>query len=164
MKIHTEYECEVCGDSYDHAEGAQACEALGTVTNPESYVGLLWYSDDEPDKEVVLAVAETHPWKTNLHHTFFSCYACRDNGYGDSLGAHKRCGTESYSILKDNREWQPYFLARRVVRHKCPALLRMYEALRAAGLTPKTVDDKGDIVELTDEMVAALPDARYVQG
>jgi hypothetical protein len=89
MKIIPEqYQCEVCGSRYSTKEETTLCELRKAPIYP---IGLIYgnHSRDAFYKDITFAVAEN---KIHEHYNNGGFWACRDNGYGDSLDEELCCG------------------------------------------------------------------------
>lgn len=83
MKVITYYECDICRTQYHKAEHAQKCEAAGYGT--EYPVGLMYGNHTQSEHlyyDITFAVASNH---LHSHTNWGYSWACRDNGYSDSL-------------------------------------------------------------------------------
>ena len=122
MKTIVHYQCEICGQSYHHADTARACEAKGIG---RAYpIGLI-YADHTPGElyaEITFAIAENH---IEDHSNRFSSWACRDSQYGDSLGKEK-CGGNRNQLYEHDAK----------INREHPTFKRLVAWLESQGIEP----------------------------
>lgn len=127
MKEVTSYICEICGNSYIDKDYALECEAKG---KPDAHpIGLIFgnHSPDAFYKEITFAVARS---SVSGHSLRDSCWACRDNCYGDNTADGEFCGSGNSNILKEKD----------VPNKEHPTFKRMVKVLKDKGI-PITVWD-----------------------
>ncbi len=75
------YVCEICGVAHSSREAAARCEAR---PKPREYpVGMIFGNHGGFYSDITFAVAANN---IDGHSNHIRCWACRDNGAGDSLG------------------------------------------------------------------------------
>lgn len=135
MKKIIFYECELCRRRYTEKKHAEECER---AKPPEYPIGCI-YGDhkDSMYKNITFAVAKN---RFTGHLNVGSSWACRDNGYGDSLGENT-CGGNSLMLDK--------YHANLDFNH--PTFKRMVNWLKSQNI-PITVWDGEKAVPLSEYM------------
>ena len=109
-----QYACGICGYVYggkntteeDAKRWAEECEARGPMI--EYPIGCM-YGDNTKGafyQNITLCVAENREMPTSSHMNVGSSWACRDTGYGDSLG-ESMCSGSSLSLGKGDGGLDP---------------------------------------------------------
>jgi len=94
MKKIIKYECEICRRQFKTECDCKNCEDMGEA--PPYPIGCIYENPFYED--ITFAVAHNNH---DGHANFGSSWACRDNGYGDSLGVNQ-CGGVSLKLNKNN--------------------------------------------------------------
>ena len=116
------YQCDICKYTFDTLAQAKNCEARGKFSKDTYPVGLL-HADLDFYPGCAFALAELHC--EDAHYAVASLWACRDNGYGDSLGEEKCGNSNSYVPEPFQRKWL-----------KEPPMKRLIAWLRSQKITP----------------------------
>jgi len=115
--------CEICRREYSSKEGADDCESHGLA--PSYPIGLIFGNNNGSAlySKMVFCVESID---VDGHCGYISAWACRDNGYGDSLG-DETCGGFPCRGLGE------YYGN---VDTAMPAFHRMVDFLKQRGITP----------------------------
>ena len=100
MKKIIEYECEICRYRSTDKKSVEKCEARGL--GKQYPIGCIYgdHSEGAFYENITLAVAQNKIKKGCMGHSNTgNSWACRDNGYGDSLG-RERCGSGTLYLNK----------------------------------------------------------------
>jgi len=97
------YQCNICKIIYSSLQEAFSCESRGI--HEEYPIGCIYGNHTPGDmyENITLAVAEN---KIQDHANWGSSWACRDNGYGDSVG-DKMCGSPTLTLTKHFSKLDP---------------------------------------------------------
>jgi hypothetical protein len=138
MRIKTYYICEICGKKYDHEESALGCEARGSYEDEIHLlpIGLIYNTCRDLSSFyplITFCIAENRTHHENKHSGYLVNWACRNNGYGDSLGDEK-CSSPNLYTVKDHvrnlksmfEDFDPFH----------PTAIRMVEYLKSVNIEP----------------------------
>jgi hypothetical protein len=149
MRTIIEYQCEICKDRYNSAERALACEAQGRF-DPSKYIVGCMFEYHHSGFVGIFAIPPdgAKPFTRNEHLGTIAMWACRNNMYGDSLGAEECGGNDLlYSYDEYLENWT---LKNRITKKYlgCPEFERMVSFLRSQNIAPCYFNETGELILL----------------